>query len=188
MGRNKKTAKYEDQFGEVGGSQDRDFFSSHGASKGSGGGGDAGWLIFFKIYSQKRTTLNLKLKRYTGGGRRTGGGANITFERHVPKFLQGYEHMLGAKKPEDDPVILNKKIQQQDFGAESDDNDDEQQEALRRALEEDPTLIEIHPELKSLAAKSKAATLKEKGNKAFAAQDYEKALEIFIECTEIDPE
>lgn len=64
------------------------------------------------------------------GGKQTGGGsagasgrkgADLSYQRQVPKFLQPYAHMLGGKPAdEDEPVVLGRKHQQQ-----SDEEDEE---------------------------------------------------------------
>jgi tetratricopeptide (TPR) repeat protein len=93
--------------------------------------------------------------------------------------------MLGKRpQSEEEPVVLGK----QEVESGSDRDDDDEQDALRRALEQDPSLVDVHPELlQSVANKSRAAQLKDKGNKAFAAGQYEPALECFTQCAELDP-
>lgn len=95
----------EDQFGEFG-SQDRDerFQFSH---KSSSGGGSA-------------------------GGSRRGAAGELSFQKHVPKFLQKYSHLLGggkgSRQNEDDPV-MNGQIQAED--PEDDAYEEENIEAVR---------------------------------------------------------
>lgn len=60
-------------------------------------------------------------------------------------------------------------------------------EALLRAIEENPSLVVQHPELADTINKSKAAVLKEQGNRAFTARDYQHASEIFTQCITLDP-
>ena len=67
----KDAGQFADQYGDAMVSQDRDHHHA-GSGKGAGGGGDA------------------------GGGSRRGGGDSLTFQRHVPKFLQAHAHLLGS--------------------------------------------------------------------------------------------
>jgi tetratricopeptide (TPR) repeat protein len=60
------------------------------------------------------------------------------------------------------------------------------QEALRRALELDPALLQLHPELASVAQRAEAAALKDKGNAAFGAGKFEEAVSHFSRCIELD--
>lgn len=70
----------EDQFGEVGGSQDKNQFSGFNSGRGLTGGGSA-------------------------GGSRKGG--DVSYQRQVPKFLQRYSHLLGkTAADEDEPVVV----------------------------------------------------------------------------------
>jgi len=62
-----------------------------------------------------------------------------------------------------------------------------QKEALLQALRQDPTLVETYPELQELKRKEDALMLKLKGNEAFVAGAYEKAVETFSICIEKDP-
>ena len=101
----KQTHAFSDQYGEAK-SQDRDD-SFQNFSKGSQSGGGS-----------------------AGGPSRT--GADIKFERHVPKFLQPYAHMLGkgsrrqTQEEEEEPVML------EHGGADEDPADD--LEAVRSLL------------------------------------------------------
>jgi hypothetical protein len=105
----RKTHAVEDQYGEIRG-QERDFQAPMSRG-GMQGGGSAG--------STRR------------------GNVNVNFERHVPKFLQPYAHLLGKpQKQEDEPVIDN-------LPSDEDDDDDDNkgdEEAIQRALEENPEL------------------------------------------------
>lgn len=62
----------------------------------------------------------------SGGGGAAGKSRNSTslnFERHVPKFLQPYAHLLGQKKQdEDEPQIV---AAQQRMQEQEDDEDDD---------------------------------------------------------------
>ncbi len=70
----------EDQFGELGGSQDKHQFSGFNSGRGLTGGGSA-------------------------GGTRKGG--DVSYQRQVPKFLQRYSHLLGkTAADEDEPVVV----------------------------------------------------------------------------------
>jgi tetratricopeptide (TPR) repeat protein len=179
MGKGRKwgAGPAEDQFGEVGGSQDRQ--DHHGGGRGGGGSGRGG-----------------------GGGGGAGGGrggqGDLTFQRHVPKFLQSHAHLLGAAGQQgqnpDDPVILDdtdgekkRKNATGGGGDASDFEDDDQEAALRRALEENPDLADTHPELAQVADRMKAGELKERGNAAFAAGKHEEAAELFSQCIAMDP-
>lgn len=65
----------------------------------------------------------------SGGGGTAGKSKNSTqlnFQRHVPKFLQPYAHMLGQKKQdEEEPMIL----EQQKLRAEQEDDEEEDKAA-----------------------------------------------------------
>ncbi len=99
MGKRKPSHSVSDQFGEYGGSQDRDEqFAPMGRGRNTGGG---------------------------SAGASARKGANLSFERHVPKFLQPYAHMLGAKREdEDEPVVVGQDAAQRRGGKDSDDGDD----------------------------------------------------------------
>lgn len=60
------------------------------------------------------------------------------------------------------------------------------QEALRRAIEEDPSLLQEHPELQAVADKAEAEALKAKGNAAFSAGKLQEAVDLFSRCIELD--
>jgi hypothetical protein len=81
MGKRKKTHEFSDQFGEYR-SQDRE---EHMGGPGRGAGGGA-----------------MRGGGGAGGGRR---GANVNFQRQLPKFLQPYAHMLGGGGGEDGAVM-----------------------------------------------------------------------------------
>lgn len=156
MGKRKKTHEYEDQYGGGAKPQDNEQF---GFSKGSGGGGGAG-------KSKNSMSLN--------------------FERHVPKFLQPYAHLLGQKQQnEDEPLVV---AAQQRLQEQEDDEDDDkaaEQEAMQRALEENP---ELAAQLDAnFLNKMEAGKEKELGNKAFAAKDFETAIQHFTKCIQLDP-
>ncbi|KAK9828338.1 hypothetical protein WJX74_009774 [Apatococcus lobatus] len=153
----------EDQYGEAFVSQDREerpSFASKSGRSGMGGGGEA------------------------GGSKRSG---QVSFSRHVPKFLQGHMHLLGRKPPghEDDPAAaINNAVESDD-----DDNreDEDEAAAMRRAVAEDPTLAADHPELHDTLKKGRAVEAKELGNRAFAAKNFEEALQHFNTCIQLDP-
>ena len=120
-----------------------------------------------------------------GGGRRD---SNLTYVRHVPKFLQSHAHLLGVKGG-DEPALATKRPRD---SSDSDAEDDKvrkrfcelghgrlvcfpqplctAQEALRCAVAENPLLAQQYPELAAVVAKGEAAALKERGNAAFAAK------------------
>lgn len=60
------------------------------------------------------------------------------------------------------------------------------QEALRHAIEQDPSLLQQHPELQSVADKAEAEALKAKGNAAFSAGKLQEAADLFSRCIELD--
>ena len=172
-GRKRGAAPLEDQFGQVGASQDRDEHFSGGRGGGRGGGGSA-------------------------GGGRGGSKSDLTFQRHVPKFLQSHAHLLGAgqqgQQHTDDSLALDdfddnkNKRSGGGGGDDSDFEDDDKEAALRRALEENPDLADTHPELAQVADRMKAGELKERGNAAFAAGKHEDAAELFSQCIAMDPD
>eukprot|EP00877_Chromochloris_zofingiensis_P014877 jgi/Chrzof1/9643/Cz04g10220.t1 len=145
----RKTHEVEDQYGEYR-SQDRDtnFQPSRG---GHSGGGSA------------------------GGSRR---GGDLSFQRHVPKFLQPYAHMLGGRKQaEEEPIVVNE--------PDSDKDDDGDAEAIQRALEDNP---ELAKELGDKYVKRiQASKEKDAGNAAFSSQNYDTAVQHFSKCVELDP-
>ncbi|KAK9830514.1 hypothetical protein WJX72_012158 [[Myrmecia] bisecta] len=153
----------EDQYGEAFVSQDRD---GGFAPVGGRGGG-----------------------RMSGGGEAGGSkaGSNVSYVKHVPKFLQAHIHLLGGKKrhaaAEEDPAVLNALEDEQT----AQDAQNEEEEALQRAIAENPALALEHPELTKLANKAKAAEEKEKGNKAFGHKRYDDAVTHFTVCIELDP-
>ena len=61
-----------------------------------------------------------------------------------------------------------------------------QQEALRRAIEQDPSLLAQHPELQKVAQAAEAEAVKARGNTAFAAGKFEEAVTLFTRCIELD--
>ncbi|KAL4452426.1 hypothetical protein ABPG75_008088 [Micractinium tetrahymenae] len=161
------SGRYEDQYGEsmVGQERNGDRKEHYGFSSGRGGGGSKGG----------------------DAGSRTKPGNDVSFVRHVPKFLQAHAHMLG-QAIEDEPeaaALAAKWDDGRDEGGAADDDDDEQ-EALRRAIEQDPSLLQQHPELQSVADKAEAEALKAKGNAAFSAGKLHEAVELFSRCIELD--
>jgi hypothetical protein len=70
-----------------------------------------------------------------GAGKSGRGGANLSFERHVPKFLQPYAHMLASQAPqgndEDAPqVVADRAAQRARREAEDDEDDDKAAEQV----------------------------------------------------------
>ena len=61
------------------------------------------------------------------------------------------------------------------------------QEALRHAIEQDPTLLQQHPELQRVADAAAAEGLKAQGNAAFQAGKWAEAAALFSRCIELDP-
>ena len=176
MGKGKKrgAGPSEDQFGEIGGSQDR---QDHHHGGGRGGGGRGGG---------------------TAGGGRGGSHSDLTFQRHVPKFLQSHAHLLGSGQQDQqnhvDSSTLDdfdgdkkRKMTADGGGGDASDFEDDEEAALRRALEENPALADVHPELGQIADKMRAGELKEQGNAFFISGKYEEAAESFSQCIKIDP-
>lgn len=93
MGKRKPQERGGDQFGDWGGSQDREQHQGFGAGRGGGGAGGGGG---------------------TAGKRSVKG--DLSFSKHVPKFLQPYAHMLGVKKQQDEeePIIVGKQPQEEE--------------------------------------------------------------------------
>lgn len=103
---------HEDQFGEYGGSQDREVVSNFSSGKGQKGGGTAG-----------------------ASGRKD---ANLSFQRVVPKFLQQYSHLLPQHAPpedEDAPVVLDQHGHQEGGGRKGEEDGSEEQDEREEALE-----------------------------------------------------
>eukprot|EP00878_Enallax_costatus_P024923 GHUV01026627.1.p1 GENE.GHUV01026627.1~~GHUV01026627.1.p1 ORF type:complete len:303 (+),score=121.29 GHUV01026627.1:33-941(+) len=125
----------------------------------------------------------------SGGGGTAGkskSSTQLSFQRHVPKFLQPYAHMLGQKRQdEDEPQML----MEQKLRAEQDDDEEDdkaaEEEAIQRALEENPELAAQLGE--EYMHKVHAANEKGLGNKAFADKDYQTAAKHFTTCIELDP-
>ncbi|PRW57006.1 hsp70-Hsp90 organizing 2 [Chlorella sorokiniana] len=157
--------RYEDQYGESMVGQDR---GEHFGFSGRGGGGGT-----------------------KGGdaGSRNKPGQDVSFIRHVPKFLQAHAHMLG-KPVEEEPeaALLNQKFDDGRGGGghEAEEEEDDEQEALRRAIEQDPSLLAQHPELQSVADRAEAEQIKAKGNAAFSAGKLDEAVKLFTRCIELD--
>ncbi|KAJ9516961.1 hypothetical protein QJQ45_027388 [Haematococcus lacustris] len=130
----------EDQYGGGFGSQDREERPAFGSAKSNTGGGSAG--------SQTRHK-----------------GGDLAFQRHVPKFLQQYAHMLGRGgqqggnnedgQDEDKPVVVGggaaggkrehpggeeEEEEEEGQGGAGRLDDDIEEGALRRAMAENPAL------------------------------------------------
>ncbi|GAB4818886.1 hypothetical protein N2152v2_005932 [Parachlorella kessleri] len=120
-----------------------------------------------------------------GGGGEAGGskrGGDLKFVRHVPKFLQAHAHLLDKSLAnQEEPTMVGGDLSEEEEPADDDED------ALRRAIEQDPSLLQQHPELQGVADKAAAAQEKEKGNKAFAGGDFETAVKHFTRCIELDP-
>jgi len=158
MGKRKKTHLVEDQFGEGGVSQDKDFGYHGGNKKGPGGGGSA------------------------GGGTR---GQQLSVTKHLPKFLQAHAHLLGSREQPGGHEQLAFEDKKKSLDDERDD--DNQEEALLQAVEQNPELLQQFPELKELQVKKEAMEIKLKGNKAFKEKKYEEAVDLFSRCIQLDP-
>jgi hypothetical protein len=64
-------------------------------------------------------------------GKSRGSNTNLNFERHVPKFLQPYAHLLGQKRQdEDEPQVVAAQRAMQD--QEDDDEEDKAAEQVSR--------------------------------------------------------
>lgn len=158
MGKRKKTHLVEDQFGEGGLSQDKDFGYHGGNRKGPGGGGSA------------------------GGGTR---GQQLSVTKHLPKFLQAHAHLLGSREQAEGHEQQASEDERKLVDEERED--DNQEEALLQAVEQNPELLHQFPELKELHAKKEAMELKLKGNEAFKEKKYEEAVDLFSRCIQLDP-
>lgn len=158
MGKRKKTHLVEDQFGEGGLSQDKDFGYHGGNRKGPGGGGSA------------------------GGGTR---GQQLSVTKHLPKFLQAHAHLLGSREQAEGHEQQTSEDERKLVDEERED--DNQEEALLQAVEQNPELLHQFPELKELHAKKEAMELKLKGNEAFKEKKYEEAVDLFSRCIQLDP-
>jgi len=162
MGKRKKTHLVEDQFGEGGVSQDKDFGHHGGNKKGPGGGGSAG-----------------------GGAR----GQQLSVTRQVPKFLQAHAHLLGSReqvKGHEQLAHDNTKIGMELLD-EAREDDNQEEEALLQAVEQNPELLQQFPELKELHAKKEAMEIKLRGNMAFKDKKYQEAVDLFSRCIQLDP-
>ncbi|CAD7701189.1 unnamed protein product [Ostreobium quekettii] len=148
-----------DQFGELGLPQDREESQRQGQRQG---------------------------QRFGGGG--ASGPSPIVYERHVPKFLQPYAHLIDKRRNpfdgggggEEAGARGRAGLEQ----AEDGDDDRDQAEAIQRALEENP---ELAKELGSeVVDKARALAEKEAGNEAFSEGRYEDAVKRFTECIKLD--
>lgn len=150
-----------DQYGEFGGSQDREVFVPFGSKSQKGGG--------------------------TAGGSKK-GSTDLNFQRHIPKFLQQYSHLLGqAAQDEDEPVVVG-----DEPGAKEEEEEDQEESleahALRRAMADNPELAkEFEGQLESRLRQAEAAEEKERGNAAFGKKKFDEAIKSFSRCIELDP-
>ena len=158
MGKRKKTHLVNDQFGEGGVSQDKDFGYHGGNKKGPGGGGSA------------------------GGGTR---GQQLSVTKHLPKFLQAHAHLLGSRQQAGGYEQLA--CEKEKKSSDDEREDDNPEEALLQAVEQNPELLQQFPELKELHMKKEATELKLKGNKAFKEKNYDEAVDLFSRCIQLDP-
>lgn len=204
--------------------------------------GQRRWFLFGRWRSRCRLFFRVKLRHQiyvrslnicfctSGGGARD---SQLTAVRAVPKFLQGYAHLLGRKRTgpvDDDEEEEEAQLATDDEGEETKDRGEEEdqvravsdfnvstkkkikklvrlpvllakndhmkgircnlktrgllywQEALEQAVMENPELVEHYPQLKAVADRARANQAKEKGNRAFAAKQYETAVEQFTEA------
>eukprot|EP00887_Chlorella_sp_A99_P000734 scaffold5.g734.t1 len=157
-----------------------------GGGRDGGGGGPGEDQYGETMQSQDRNTHFHSAGRGGGAAGGSAGGSarpdhDVSFQRHVPKFLAQYAHMLGrGAQAEGEPVVVNRRE------VEEEEEDDEDEDALRHAVQQDPSLLAKHPELQ----RARSADLKTAGNKAFAAKDYDKvvrAAELFGQAIACDP-
>eukprot|EP01026_Neomeris_dumetosa_P081630 TRINITY_DN92027_c0_g1_i2.p3 TRINITY_DN92027_c0_g1~~TRINITY_DN92027_c0_g1_i2.p3 ORF type:complete len:124 (+),score=35.17 TRINITY_DN92027_c0_g1_i2:176-547(+) len=111
MGRGNKRKRgqsggLEDQYGEVKGEDYGDRLNVPSFGGGSMRGGGSG-----------------------GGPSRTGAARSITYERHVPKFLQQYAHLMDAKKNPFDSRHKTMREAAEQLGVKHGHNEDEFDEA-----------------------------------------------------------
>uniref|UniRef100_A0A7S0YA99 Uncharacterized protein n=1 Tax=Polytomella parva TaxID=51329 RepID=A0A7S0YA99_9CHLO len=156
----------EDQYGETQVSQDREFQGGQFSGKRQMGGGTAG----------------------------SSRSDDMKFQRQVPKFLQQYSHLLGkgAQQNEDEPIRVGgstDEVRVKDAPESDDDKDDDcEKDALKRAMEENPTLAkEFEHELNHRVVKAEASELKGRGNRAFSSNKYEEAERLFTQCIALNP-
>ncbi len=159
----KKTHIVEDQFGEGGVGQDREFAPSRSGGPGSSKG---------------------------GAGAGVSGGAPLQYVKHVPKFLQSHAHLLGQKPANIGRVDDDDRGHQHDGDKDKDDDEETEEEkrmALLQALEQNPDLAQEYPELLDLKKERDAAQLKVRGNEAFGKEAYRDAIDLFSKCIDLDP-
>lgn len=164
---------YSDQYGEVGGSQDRDMPPLGKQSMGAGsGGGTAG---------------------------RTSVKGSVSYQRQLPKFLQKHAHLLGKPPAEVEAVAEPDELPEDDDVHDVVCPHHQcntrchwctctcAQAAIARAMAEDPTLLTQYPELQATADKARAAEEKERGNAAFNAGKHDQAIDHYSTAIQLDP-
>ncbi|KAI8101230.1 hypothetical protein M9435_001338 [Picochlorum sp. BPE23] len=159
----KKTHIVEDQFGEGGVSQDKEFAPPRSGGPGSSKG---------------------------GGGGSVPGSTPFHYVKHVPKFLQSHAHLLGQKPANigtTDEDASDAQIHPQNDDGDDDETEEEKRMALLQALEQNPELAHEYPELLDLKKERDAAQLKAQGNEAFRKEAYRDAIDLFSKCIELDP-
>ncbi|GAX82631.1 hypothetical protein CEUSTIGMA_g10057.t1 [Chlamydomonas eustigma] len=185
--------------------------TSHGGGEGGdtdgwGGGGGLSDQYGECFKSQDRDDRSQFSHKSSGGGGSAGGKArpehNLNFQRHVPKFLQKYQHLLGgrgAQPSEDEPAMdehtaaLMKRKAQDFEGYDEDDNERAtdggvEAEALKRAMAENPKLAkEFEETLAQRLAQAEAIEEKERGNRLFSEKKHEEAIKSFTKCIDLDP-
>lgn len=117
-------------------------------------------LLHAALGPQSAAMMAANLHTHAGSG--GGGGAGKTrkdntalnFERHVPKFLQPYAHLLGQKRQdEDEPQIVaaQQRLQEQDDDEEDDKAAEQVCECVcglsESALPAHPTQVSVSPGL-----------------------------------------
>jgi hypothetical protein len=83
-----------------------------------------------------RSKVSAKVCLVSYPGSRTKPGQDVSFIRHVPKFLQAHAHMLG-KPAEEEPeaAVLNQKFDESKSGRDEDTEDDDKASASVDAVE-----------------------------------------------------
>ena len=175
-GGGRNSGGYEDQYGGGWSGGHRDHFSGVGGSSGGGGGGTGGG----------------------DAGKRT--GAQVQYQRQLPKFLQAHAHLLGGETFQDDARKAWEDYAHSDQLAKYGDEDDiagtarkglgsnagpesnRKAEAMGNAfgLSAD---VEERERREQLAKEEKG-----KGNRAFSEKRYEDAIRHFTVCIKLEPE
>lgn len=142
--RGSKRPAHEDQFGTV---ESQDRHDGHGGHHS--GGGRAGGAA--------------------GGGVK---GADVTFQRALPKFLAPHAHLLGVG-------TAPNRAAAGDDDADAEFEAADTRDAVAAALRDDASLAAAHPELAAAAARARGDEAKEKGNAAYKKGDWAAAVTHF---------